>query len=90
MEGTEDRKGFIRWMILGMVESGELTAEAFRALRSNRDMFGRPVAEIDGQGVLGNFGQALTDRKRLTERVFETSFSFSKSSCPVRPILLTH
>lgn len=30
-----DRKGSIRWMILGMVESWELTAETFRALRLN-------------------------------------------------------
>ena len=60
---------------IGGVDGGGISG-----IEVDRDMFGRPVAEIDGQGVLGNFGQALTDRKRLTERKFETSFSFSKSS----------
>ena len=55
-----------------------------------RDSFGRPVAQIKGQRVSGDFWQELTDGKRLIERVFETRFPFPKVQCPVRPILLIH
>ena len=87
MEGTEDRKGLSvenpRNGGIGGVDGGGISG-----IEVERDNFGRPVAEIDDQGVLGDFGQTLTDRKRLTERVFETSISFPKVSCPVRPNLL--
>ena len=42
-----------------------------------RDIFGRPISEVDGLVNLEQSGQALADRKN---GVFETSFSFSKSS----------
>ncbi len=73
---------------IGGVDGGGISG-----IEIERDSFGRPVAEIKRQGVFGDSGQALTDRKRLTERVFETSFSFffsPKVQCPGRPILLTH
>ena len=56
---------------IGGVDGGGISG-----IEVERDNFGRPIAEIKGQGVLGGSGQTLTDRKRLTERVFETSFSF--------------
>ena len=46
-----------------------------------RDSFGREVAEIKGQRVLGGFVQELADRTSSVDRACETQFPNGKSSC---------
>jgi hypothetical protein len=60
---------------IGGVDGGGISG-----IEIERDSFGRPVAEIEGQRVLDDFGQGLTDGKRLIEREFETRFSVSRSA----------
>ena len=45
------------------IDGGEIAGS-----RDSRDSFGREVAEIKGQRVLGKFGQEFGDEKRLIDK----------------------